>query len=103
MISDEHHNTCDKSHHFSYDNGRHCCATKASNCPDRCSDTLKWDFPENCCPEKERKECDYDACSDYSEGVDFKSSFPFIDFPILQGAVLNIMLPILIMTLTLSQ
>ena len=57
----------------------------------------------DCCPEEERKECDYDACSDYSEGVDFKSSFQFIDFPILQGAVLNIMLPILIMTLTLSQ
>ena len=72
MISDYHHNTCDKSHPFSYNNGQHCCRTKANSCPDRCSNFLKWDFPEKCCPVKERKECDYHACSDHFEGVKFK-------------------------------
>ena len=52
----------------------------ASSCPDRCSNFLEWDFPENCCPEEERKECEYHGCSDYFEGVNFKLTFHFYQF-----------------------
>ena len=30
-FSDQHHNTCDKDHPYSYNKGSHCCATKASS------------------------------------------------------------------------
>lgn len=78
---DDHHNTCGKSHPFSYNNGTHCCATKASSCPDRCSNFLEWDFPVDCCPEEERKECNYHRCSDYFEGgcLEHHAAYPMND------------------------